>query len=65
MFTQFSTKYGVELEQWKKFCIDYDGITPDFTFLSKTLAAGYGALSAVATRQKLFDNTKKWSDILF
>ena len=68
-------KYNVHLildEVWcgtgvsgKNFCIDYDGITPDFVFLSKTLAAGYGALSAVATRQKLFDNTKKRNGQIF
>ena len=34
-------------------------------FLSKTLAAGYGALSAVATRQKLFDNTQKRNGQIF
>jgi adenosylmethionine-8-amino-7-oxononanoate aminotransferase len=33
----------------KVFCCDWDQITPDFIFLGKTLAAGYGALSAVIT----------------
>lgn len=31
------------------FCIDYDGITPDFLFMGKTLAAGYAPLSIVMT----------------
>ncbi len=63
------TKYDVHLildEVWcgtgvsgKYFCIDHDGITPDFIFLSKTIAAGYGALSLVITRKKLFENLKK------
>jgi len=62
-------KYNVHLildEVWcgtgvsgKNFCIDYDKITPDFVFLSKTLAAGYGALSAVVTKKKLFTTSKK------
>lgn len=33
----------------KIFCCDWDGIKPDFVFIGKTLAAGYGALSAVLT----------------
>ena len=37
----------------KIFCIDWDNITPDFLFISKTLAAGYGALSAVLTKSKI------------
>jgi adenosylmethionine-8-amino-7-oxononanoate aminotransferase len=62
-------KYNVHLildEVWcgtgvsgKNFCIDYDDITPDFVFISKTLAAGYGALSLVATKKKLFEISKK------
>ena len=62
-------KYNIHLildEVWcgtgvsgKNFCIDYDKITPDFIFLSKTLAAGYGALSAVITKNSLFKNSQK------
>ena len=61
-------KYNIHLildEVWcgtgvsgKIFCIDYDNITPDFIFLGKTLAAGYGALSAVVTSQKLMNIIK-------
>lgn len=56
-------KYNIHLildEVWcgtgtsgKIFCIDWDNITPDFLFISKTLAAGYGALSAVLTNSKI------------
>lgn len=62
-------KYNVHLildEVWcgtgssgKYFCIDYEKITPDFLFLSKTLGAGYGALSAVVTKNNLFKNVEK------
>ena len=63
-------KYDVHLildEVWcgtgttgKSFCIDYDGITPDFLFIGKTLAAGYSPVSAVITKRKITDyiNTK-------
>ncbi len=37
----------------KMYCCDYDDITPDFLFIGKTLAAGYGALSAVFTTKKI------------
>ena len=37
----------------KIYCCDWDGITPDFIFIGKTLAAGYGALSAVITSSKI------------
>ena len=37
----------------KIYCCDYDQVTPDFIFLGKTLAAGYGALSAVVTSSKI------------
>jgi len=33
----------------KIYCIDWDGITPDFIFLGKTLGAGFMPLSAVVT----------------
>tara|TARA_B100001971_G_C18264190_1_gene590188 strand:+ start:2935 stop:4230 length:1296 start_codon:yes stop_codon:yes gene_type:complete len=33
----------------KIYCCDWDGVSPDFIFIGKTLAAGYGALSAVIT----------------
>jgi adenosylmethionine-8-amino-7-oxononanoate aminotransferase len=33
----------------KVYCCDYDQVRPDFIFIGKTLAAGYGALSAVIT----------------
>lgn len=39
----------------KIYCCDYDQVTPDFIFLGKTLAAGYGALSAVVTSSKIED----------
>ena len=32
------------------FCCDWDEVKPDFILLGKTLAAGYGALSAIVTR---------------
>ena len=35
------------------YCCDYDDVTPDFLFIGKTLAAGYGALSAVITTKKI------------
>lgn len=63
------SKYNVHLildEVWcgtgvtgKMYCIDYDNITPDFIFLGKTLAVGYGALSAVITSSKIVDKIKK------
>jgi len=39
----------------KVYCCDYDQVTPDFIFIGKTLAAGYGALSAVITGTKIQD----------
>lgn len=61
-------KYNIHLildEVWcgtgtsgKNFCCDWDEITPDFIFLSKTLAAGYGALSAVVTHSGISDVIK-------
>ena len=37
----------------KIYCCDWDQVTPDFIFIGKTLAAGYGALSAVITSSKI------------
>lgn len=37
----------------KIYCCDWDQVTPDFIFIGKTLAAGYGALSAVITSDKI------------
>ncbi len=37
----------------KIFCCDWDGITPDFIFIGKTLAAGYAPLNAVITSSKI------------
>jgi len=37
----------------KIYCCDWDGITPDFIFIGKTLAAGYGPVSAVITSSKI------------
>lgn len=42
----------------KVYCCDFDKITPDFIFIGKTLAAGYGALSAVITSSKIEDLIK-------
>lgn len=39
----------------KIYCCDWDGITPDFIFIGKTLAAGYGAVSAVITSSQVED----------
>ncbi len=49
----------------KPFCFDWDGITPDIVFLSKTLAAGYGALSAIATTKKIINLIKKKSGQIY
>ncbi len=63
LIRKLCNKYNIHLiidEVWcgtgtsgKNFCIDWDDVTPDFIFLSKTLAAGYGALSAVITKSKI------------
>jgi adenosylmethionine-8-amino-7-oxononanoate aminotransferase len=37
----------------KIYCCDWDSVTPDFIFIGKTFAAGYGALSAVITSRKI------------
>lgn len=57
------TKYKVHLildEVWcgtgtsgKSFCIDWDGITPEFIFMGKTLAAGYMPVSGLVTSSEI------------
>ena len=42
----------------KIYCCDWDDVTPDFILISKTLAAGYGALSAVVTSSNIEDVIK-------
>ena len=37
----------------KIYCCDYDEVRPDFILLGKTLAAGYGAISAVVTSRSI------------
>lgn len=37
----------------KIYCCDWDDVAPDFIFIGKTLAAGYGAISAVITSSKV------------
>lgn len=37
----------------KIYCCDYDEVRPDFILLGKTLAAGYGAISAVVTSRAI------------
>ena len=44
----------------KYLCIDYDQISPDFLFISKTLSAGYGALGAVLTNNSHYEKIKKF-----
>ena len=39
----------------KVYCCDYDEVRPDFILLAKTLAAGYGAISAVVTSRAIED----------
>ena len=39
----------------KYFCYEYDNVEPDFVYIGKTLAAGYGALSAVITKKKIIE----------
>lgn len=43
----------------KVYCCDWDGITPDFIFMGKTLAAGYAPISVVVTSDKIHDIIKK------
>ena len=42
----------------KIYCCDWDGVTPDFILISKTLGAGYGVLSAVITSSQFEDVIK-------
>ncbi len=37
----------------KIYCCDWDGVRPDFIFIGKTLAAGYGPVSAVITGEHI------------
>ena len=37
------------------FCFEQDDVSPDFVFIGKTLAAGYGAISAVITTNTIYD----------
>jgi len=60
---QVCDKYDVHLildEVWcgtgtsgKIYCIDWDGITPDFIFMGKTLGAGFAPLSAIVTSSRI------------
>lgn len=43
----------------KIYCCDWDGVSPDFIFIGKTLAAGYGAISAVITSSQIEDVIKR------
>jgi adenosylmethionine-8-amino-7-oxononanoate aminotransferase len=40
------------------FCFEQDDVLPDFVFMGKTIAAGYGALSAVATTDRIYSIIK-------
>ena len=69
LISEICKKYNIHLildEVWcgtgvsgKIFCCDWDGINPDFVFIGKTLAAGYGALSAVITHDKITNVIKR------
>ena len=49
----------------KKFCIDWDDITPDFVTFGKTLTSGYIPLSIVITKKKYLQKIKeKFGNIL-
>lgn len=60
---EICTKYDVHMildevycgtgSSGKIYCCDWDNVTPDFILLGKTLSAGYGALSAVITNDKI------------
>ena len=44
----------------KVYCCDYDNVNPDFIFIGKTLAAGYGPISAVITSEKIASTFNKF-----
>lgn len=44
----------------KIYCCDYDEVRPDFILLGKTLAAGYGAISAVVTSSAIEDVIRRF-----
>ena len=44
------------------FCFEQDDCSPDFVFMGKTLAAGYGAISAVATTNSIYKIISSSSD---
>jgi len=44
------------------FCFEHDFIEPDMVFIGKTLAAGYGAISAVITSDEIHDAIRKSPD---
>ena len=60
---EICTKYNVHLildevycgtgTSGKFYCCEWDEVKPDFIFIGKTLAAGYGALSAVITSDEI------------
>ena len=66
---EVSDKYDVHLildevycgtgSSGKIYCCDWDGITPDFIFMGKTLAAGYAPISVVITNDKFEEVIKK------
>lgn len=43
----------------KMFCCDWDGITPDFLFISKTLAAGFAPMNAVFTTNAVYQSIQQ------
>lgn len=63
------SRYGVHLildevycgtgTSGKIYCCDWDNVRPDFIFIGKTLAAGYGVLSAVITDANVEEIIKK------
>ena len=46
------------------YSIDWDQVTPDFIFMGKTLGAGYGAVSAVVTREKIIKSIKEANGLI-
>lgn len=44
------------------FCYEQDNFEPDLVFMGKTLAAGYGALSVVASTERIYETIKKSAD---